>query len=467
MVRDVLFISHANPEDNAFAQWLALRLAVEGYAVWCDVTQLLGGEDFWIEIETAIRERAVKFLFVLTEHSNRKPGTLNELALARTVARSLKLEDFILPLHLDDLRHGETNIELHRLNAIPFDTGWAGGLGRLLAKLEKDGVPKHPAFGPGAVAAWWRSRRNVDAGVVVDRSEPYLSNWFPIGDLPGEIRLHHLARYGGGTTEVGDLPYPAVKHGSYLISFAVAEELEPAISQPTYLVSSTSCPLDAFLAGACPEPLVERREARNVLTNLLRQAWWLEMDRRGLPTYELSGQARCFYFAHGMVEQDKVHFLGAQGQRTWRQLVGTATVGRGEAREPITRFWHFGLQLRPLLYPVRAYSATPHVLFSHDGRTIWDSKAALHRARRRQCKQWWNDVWRDRMLAAVAWLADGEGALVLPLGASATIRVAARPLEFTSPVSLVDPDQADDPVDADLDLDDEDGEDEPGAEEVA
>jgi hypothetical protein len=51
----MLFISHANPEDNEFSRWLALQLANEGYPVWCDLTKLLGGEDFWADIEQAIR----------------------------------------------------------------------------------------------------------------------------------------------------------------------------------------------------------------------------------------------------------------------------------------------------------------------------------------------------------------------------------------------------------------------------
>ena len=40
----MLFVSHANPEDNLFTRRLALRLARESYPVWCDLTKLLGGE---------------------------------------------------------------------------------------------------------------------------------------------------------------------------------------------------------------------------------------------------------------------------------------------------------------------------------------------------------------------------------------------------------------------------------------
>src|SRR5207248_7635457 len=99
----MVFVSHANPEDNEFTLWLSLQLAREGYPVWCDLTKLLGGEDFWRDAEQAIRQRTAKFLFVLTRASNAKSGALDELQVARNVQRDEKLHDFIIPLLLDDL----------------------------------------------------------------------------------------------------------------------------------------------------------------------------------------------------------------------------------------------------------------------------------------------------------------------------------------------------------------------------
>ena len=60
--RDMLFRSHANPEDDLVTGWLALQLAREGYAVRSDLTKLLGGEAFWDDIQAAIEYRTVKFL---------------------------------------------------------------------------------------------------------------------------------------------------------------------------------------------------------------------------------------------------------------------------------------------------------------------------------------------------------------------------------------------------------------------
>ncbi|HEV7683065.1 MAG TPA: toll/interleukin-1 receptor domain-containing protein [Pyrinomonadaceae bacterium] len=102
-MRDKIFISHANPEDNEFSRWLTLKLVTEGYPVWCDLVKLQGGEDFWRDIETAIRERTVKFLYVLSKVSNVKEGPLQELAVAKAVASKGKLRDFIVPIHVDSL----------------------------------------------------------------------------------------------------------------------------------------------------------------------------------------------------------------------------------------------------------------------------------------------------------------------------------------------------------------------------
>lgn len=164
-LRNMLFLSHATPEDNDFARWLALQLANEGYPVWCDLTRLLGGEDFWKDIQEAIRQKSVRFLFVLSRSSNEKTGTLQELACAKAVAAKLtsEIRDFIIALKIDDLPYSDVDIEIQRLNHIPFISSWALGLQQLLKKLAEDGVPKDSRFNPEAVSTWWRAQAEFSA----------------------------------------------------------------------------------------------------------------------------------------------------------------------------------------------------------------------------------------------------------------------------------------------------------------
>ncbi len=70
----MVFVNHANPEENELALWLSLKLANEGHAVWCDLTKLLGGEKFWEDIQDAIRTRAAKFVYILSRALIVKPS---------------------------------------------------------------------------------------------------------------------------------------------------------------------------------------------------------------------------------------------------------------------------------------------------------------------------------------------------------------------------------------------------------
>lgn len=164
--KDVVFISHANPEDNEFTRWLSLRLASMGYHVWSDVTRLLGGEDFWRDIERAIRQNTVKFLYVLSNTSNQREGSLLELKVAHDVRKKETLDDFVIPLHIDGLPFNEINIQLANLISVDFSRSWADGLKQLVAKLEKDAVPKDPRFNFDAVRKWWEAEFSVNEGTI-------------------------------------------------------------------------------------------------------------------------------------------------------------------------------------------------------------------------------------------------------------------------------------------------------------
>jgi len=85
----------------------------------------------------------------------------------------------------------------------------------------------------------------------------------------------------------------------------------------------------------------------------------------------------------------------------------------------------------------------PHVIFSNDGQTIWKSKKKLAAARQSQCKGWWNHVWRDRTLAVMSYLAEGQDAVNMPVSPDLSICVGRLPILFRSPVAYTDPQELD------------------------
>lgn len=152
--KDIVFVSHANPEDNAFATWLTGQLTLIGYSVWSDVTQLIGGELLWDDIEEAIRTKAAKFVAVLSKRAQQKPGVLDEIDVAVRVERSKGIKRFVVPIRVDDLPYREVRANIARKNVIDFSENWASGLRALLEALERDKVPRQTTSKAHVFSRW-------------------------------------------------------------------------------------------------------------------------------------------------------------------------------------------------------------------------------------------------------------------------------------------------------------------------
>jgi hypothetical protein len=423
--RQMLFLSHATPEDNDFTRWLALQLANEGYPVWCDLTKLLGGEDFWKDIQEAIRERSIRFLFVLSKSSNTKDGTLQELACAKGVASKLKgeIRDFIIALKVDDLAYSDVDIEIQRLNHVSFRSSWAVGLHQLLKKLEDDGVPKHPRFNPVAVSTWWRSQAEFSAEQgVSNEPEREISNWYRIGSFPEELWCHTVSRRTSGKMEfdVSDLPWPAVKATDLsFVTFAPAAEVESFLDQSIYIQTSMKI--------GTKDILVRSHPLSRSLTNLLRQGWDKAVQIRGFAVQRMAPQPNRFYWKKG--PGDRIFFEGVNGKRGYRDVVGYAT------KRGTLRYWHYAISGKPEMLPYPHLVVRGHVLFSDSGSVLWTDAEKSAKARRNQCKGWWNDEWRDRMLAAMSLLKSEMGSIVIPMSQETSVLLEPEPDFFESPVS--------------------------------
>jgi len=433
MTKDMVFVSHANPEDNDFTRWLALQLANDGYGVWCDLTKLLGGETFWKDAEEAIRTRTVKFVYVLSRTSNVKDGPRNELQIAKNVARlDHSLHDFVIPVHIDDLPHSEINVLLTSINAISFERSWAKGYALLVEVLEREKVPKNPNFNPAAVSAWWRSQFSADRGLK-NESEMHLSNLLRIQNIPPSIFLHTLAptRTGRAVEPEHRLQFAGFMDGIDLVTFASADDIRPALGSSISLVESNAFPVSEVSAGTS---LLNPKKGRYFLSRLLRECWERWIAATGLGTYALSNKAQCYFFLKGESPSVDIHFTAPGGRNTYRGVVGYATQADGSKR-----YWHFGLQSRPIFEPLFGYLISSHVIFSSDGATPWTNHRKMHSARRRQCKNWFNPQWRDRLLATLHWLSQGASILCIPAASSEFIQVSLKPEQFESDVSYDDP----------------------------
>lgn len=457
----MIFISHATPQDNEFARWLSLKLAGAGFSVWSDVTKLIGGEKFWTEIEGAISQHSSKFLLCVTKDCN-KPGVLREIEVAQR-AEKLKKVDLIVPLKLDETAFRDFPLDLGKdVNAVRFDHGWAQGLAALLDVFKRQNIQPKNSDGASIVSQWWKSTYPVDEGVTQD-SELCVSNLFPHVGGCETIWYHPAGGFVKRGLEVEKLPVLVESYGNGFLSFENPEVVAEALPRFRIVTNkSRSAAWKECLKTGFEQLEMPPRQFRNLFQSLLRRAFEQLANSRKCRTYPLSAKKRCFWIEKDKLVNDEQTFAGVDGKRHGRSLVGYKSLNVTKEGLHPKRYWHFAVQCAPTFELTEGIFLKSHVVFTSDGKTLYESDTQQHRARRNQGKSWWNDAWRDRNLAFASYLAGGAESISLPVARDGFLSFAVSPVEFaTSSSYRVIETQPIDSIPDEDDLDDE-GEEEDG-----
>jgi hypothetical protein len=410
--RDMIFISHAS-EDNEFSLWLALQLAKEGYGVWCDLTKLLGGENWPNEINQALQTRTQKFLFVLSKYSNKKHDPQGELTAAFNIVKKEKFKNFIVPLRVDDLELDKIDFRLQNIQSVPFGS-WPEGLSQLLRMLERENIKKHESFSPDAVNQWWKNYKSVDS-VISYTPESLFSNRFRIISYPQDMFVHHVAQ----RPYVKDFVLPVfIPFKQYLLSFADAEALRQHVDLE--ILGTEKVNIAAVVDG---KYLVENGEqGQYLITRLFNQSLWKGFRSKGLLPYSLSGNKTCFYFHEGLLPDGRIIYGGHKELSLLIKLWGD-TLGEK---------WHWAIRGRFDSLPLWHYNIQSHILVS-------DKSGDIRSAPKRVYYRWNNSTWRDRLRAAMLHLAGENETVVFPVGNDQAICIDKNPVLFISPITFMEP----------------------------
>jgi hypothetical protein len=431
----ILFLSHANPEDNDFVLWLASRLRLAGYEVWCDIEGLLGGELTWDEIDDLIRNKSIKFLLIVSKNLCKEPGKLrkgvaDEFRLAESLAKEMT-GDFVIPLKIDNVPYNYF-IGLNTYNNISFYNNWAEGLKKLIKKLGKDGVPKQSNPDNRAFANWYENEYTTKHGII-DKKETYYSNWWEIQKLPKYFYIYQYENYEQAKRVFHEnKAYPMILTGNSVVTFC--EE----ITEPTYQTNLDDYTIKhlerydieiqkvvdgAYKSDVFPTLL----DSQNRLKWLLNETFAKLMRDQYLNYHEMSRHARSYYFLK--TYKDKVSFT-YKGKKKTKQLSG---------RYFTDNFWHAAISGRAQLTPILGYSLKIHILFSNNGVDIWSSKSQLHSARRKKGKRWFNQEWREILFAIINALKDENGKIEVDLTPSFVLELPDTPFSFTSEQGYIEP----------------------------
>lgn len=407
-VRDHLFISYAG-EDRAFAEWLTLRLTAEGYRIWCDRMNLLGGESYPNDIDDAIKSRTFRLLAVLSRNSVRKPNPLKERTLALNLARE-RNENFMVPLNLDGLSPTDLGWMISDLTFVPFYLGWAEGLAQLLKGLEASGAPKTFINGRSAAISWFDAK-----ALVVPREERLWSNVAEIIELPTDIYRYEMEQILPKEQKLELLKlWPHLAEGEVFWSFIYP----PGDLTERYRLRERGKITDWKSARSRDVSI------RQIAVRVFNQSLKSICLTRGL---KVTPDGRLCYFPEGLLPNDRLTFRSYDNERTWVKATGLrnfkALTGKESCRyhlAPDLRVW-LDHELGSLIQ-VRVHL----FLTTLEGQSL-EEKPALRR-RKRICRAWWNYEWLSRTLAILQFLAGDSAAIEIGKAESQRMLVSRLPL---------------------------------------
>lgn len=425
--RNVVFITHANPEDNPFAIWLGAKLASAGYEVWADVLKLRGGQDWQRLLEETIRHRSRKVLFAANKVAVGKQGVRNELQIASDTGKELGDSDFIIPLRLGDFEKPFLVAQAHYIN---FEPSWASGLKELLETLQDTyRVPRTT----GNIGTWL-DLQLINGKKLTDIPERLASTWLEIRRLPRWI-------YYNPDFEAVAKSYPKVRYKGGAIT--CVEQMGR---------SCASHRVSDLLASGWPALEIAPNDGWKKFADIANQAFGNVLRNKGLKSHEMASPQPAWW----------VPAAGPEGRLSfkWPGISGSRRI-QGISKKRKVR-WHFGISASFSGVPFHHFRLKNRLIFTQDGQTPLDSSARAHTLRRSFAKGWRNARWRDMLLSFLYWFADGTTVIDVPVAPDEALALSLPPIAFDCPIGLEDaPDGSLDDDDPDVELDpatDEDSE---------
>jgi hypothetical protein len=281
---DHLFISYAT-EDGILAEWLSLKLATEGYRVWCDRIKLLGGESYPRDIDEAIKTGSFRVLALLSHASIRKPNPVKERTMALNVGKKRGV-DFMIPLNVSDLQPTDLDWMTGDLTFIPFGN-WADGFAQLLKKLHSIDAPRSLSNGKEAVCQW------IDANArPIRKHERLWSNLLPISEIPDVIWQFEVQ----AKNDVGNYAshWPLYRQNR---SAAWSFVPPPDSLGLEYRATDEIKWRDT--------PLYKNLNLHSIVTSLIKQSINSHCLKKGL---KLTPDFKRLYIPKGLLADDKIHY---------------------------------------------------------------------------------------------------------------------------------------------------------------
>lgn len=408
---DYLIIDYAD-SDETLATFLARRLTVEGYRVWCRSIAPVGGSSLNETLDTLVRHRAFRLLSILSPASLSDP----DVSARRTLGAALRPE-LLLPVLAAPVADHALDARTRALLPVRCDVSWATGLGQLLEVLAAAQCPR--ALKDAGIAL----RSFFPPNLMLVQTEKTYSNRFRVLSLPDALKRFtstHALDDDEWLAATLQWAFRRVDAHSF-----IAFRPPPAELRDRFGIHPSG---EAAWRGLYE---IDGIAVRNLVPELIRKSLIVVCHQRGL---EYCCDREVLYFPQGPRKTHRLPLRKPNGSKSNVSVAGTKTYWRPGLSVP------YKYQIAPMFYvkditdvgyavSVRLYVRITDV----EGKTLPPRTAQSRR--KHLCKDWWNDDWLHRTLAVMQFLAGGDQ-ITIGGPADGLISIAAAPDHWTLPLRI-------------------------------
>lgn len=417
--RDTLVIDHV-AEDHALATWLSRKLSLAGYKTWCFGTAPLAGEDIDTSVQLLIKNRAIKYLPILSLNSLADTDFISRVNAANSG------DSFVIPCWSEDLTEFiDSSRQIQKLLQIEparFDESWAVGIDRLNNVLQIKGVKALLESDQGKMVA---IRAYIPEPVTKFSPEKVYANVFPIPVVPEAILICELE------SKIDDKNLALLRQMWAFVKVSPQKLLafEPP-PENVPLVKSPRIPAYSWRSYSHHEG----KYSVNVVKELVRRSLEVICYQKGL---QWCSDRNVLYFTGDKHNaKHNISIRHVDGRKTRVSMAGEKQYGWGD------RATRFRYQLCPKFKPGIDDNGDWWVTLGIYVRVTdlagkpYELKDIIRR-RKKVTKNWWNKEWLARTIGMMQALKDTEDNDLITIGTgNHQVAVVTNPLEWECPVSI-------------------------------
>jgi len=412
---DLVIIDYAD-NDEALATWLARKLKLHGYGVWCRSIDPVAGESVNDTTDVLLEQRAAVCLSLLSQPAIEDSDLSYRRSSAIAIAKR-KGSGFLIPLISQPIYEESLDKYTSVLEKISFVESWQLGLNQVIDVLDSANCPKADGGEHFALFSFFPDE------VVVNQEEMLFSNIFKVKQIPETIHrfeVAHQAIHAMNDDIANRWAYRRVDDTTFL-SF----HFPPKPDAEDFGFKNRGGGIWKCLDE------IDGIVVNNLVPELIRKELIVHCIAMGL---KFCKNLSIVYFPKDLIPSNRHYFDFYDGTKSFIKVFGERKFYKPNGSE------RYRYHLSPNFYIFRQDNGTFAVLLNIyirltdlSGKCL-DGRKILSR-RKHLCKDWFNDEWSKKTIGIMR-LLGADGSIEIGENDKDKIKVSCHPCSWEVPLSI-------------------------------